>query len=49
MLFSSTAFFRDFNYEQSLKNKEKRSDYVEDYSDEWSQYMLGLAAKLNWI
>lgn len=49
MLFSSTAFHKDFDYDLSLAHKGEKVDYVEDYSDEWSQYMLGLAVKLNWI
>jgi hypothetical protein len=49
MLFSSTAFYRDFDYDLALATKGKKVDYIEDYTDEWSQYMLGLAVKFNWV
>lgn len=49
MLVSSSAFYRDFDYDLAMATKGKKVDYVEDYTDAWSQYMLGLAHRLNFM
>lgn len=49
MIFASSAFHRDFDYDLAVAAKGKKVDYVEDYKDEWSQYMMGIAFKFGWI
>lgn len=48
MVISSTAFYRDFDYDLQMENKGK-INYKEDYSDKWSQYMLGAGHMMNWM
>ena len=49
MLISSTAFYREFDYDLALKNEGKEVEYTEDYSDVWSQYMLGVAHRYGYV
>ena len=47
MIVSSTAWYRDFDYDLQLKNKGK-IQYNEDFSDKWSMYMIGIAHRYGW-
>lgn len=48
MAISSTAFYKDFDYDFQLKT-EGKAKYDYDFTDKWSKIMIGLGGRQQWI